>query len=273
MHHIENTPEEVRHLLRQAQLMGLGAEVQEKLEWFLYYLENRKSVSQTCRHFGIARSTFYRWLQRLDPKNLRSLEERSHRPHMLRKPKVTQSLVDLIRIYRMQSPFMGKDKIARLLGSEHGMNVSASTVGRIITERNFYFGNSVLHRRKRMERASKDMSPLAAFQMEPMGARNEMASSEMTEFARASKSLFGYIWSNFRRPILVMSVLSNLALISLFLLTAAWESRVAEDRSVEQAAEMLEAEGHAAATEYGTGGDISSQPRHIRTYSELSPDG
>jgi len=272
MYHIENTPEEIRHLLRQAQLMGLDEDAQQKLEWFLYYLENKESVSQTCRHFGIARSTFYRWLQRLDPKNLRTLEESSHRPHMLRKPKVTQSVVDLIRIYRMQSPFVGKDKIASLLQSEHGISVSASTVGRIITEENFYFGNSVLHRRKRMERAKKEMSPLAAFQMEPMGERNEMFSSEVAEFARASKFLLGYLWNNFRRPILVMSVLSNLALISLFLMTVFWESRMAENRSMEQAAEMLEMEGHTAAYEIGTRGGSSSTPQRTRTYFELNPD-
>ena len=271
MYHTEITSVELRRLLRQAQMMGLGEEVQQKLEWFLYFTENNKSVSKTCRHFGIARSTFYRWLQRLDPRNLHALEERSHRPHLLRKPTVSQSLVDLVRIYRMQSPFAGKDKIASLLESEHNMIVSASTVGRIISENNFYFGNSVLHRRKRMEKASKDMSPLAAYQMEPMSDRGEMTSSEVQEFVSASRSLFGHVWNHFRKPILVMSIVSHLAIIALLLLTAVWETRVAEERnSTQEEAAIIRIDGHAAAPEEA---QMPSIPVPTNTYSEINSDG
>lgn len=43
-----------------------------RLEWFVDFATHR-SISRTCRTFGIARTTFYRWLKRFDPENLDSL--------------------------------------------------------------------------------------------------------------------------------------------------------------------------------------------------------
>jgi transposase len=252
MYHIEITPEELTKLQQQARLMRLGDDVLKKLEWFLYYLESGESVSQTCKHFGIARSTFYRWLQRFDPSDLHTLEEKSHRPRMLRKPKITQTVVDLVRIYRMQNPFIGKDQIAELLLTEHNADVSASTVGRIIAQHNLYFGNSVLHRRKRRELSGAEtlqdeLPSLEEAEEIVVESETKKPQSELGEFVQAGKSLVRYVWGHFRRPIIVVSILSNLALIVLFLMTAMWESRIAEERSVQEAAIIIETEGRAAA--------------------------
>src|SRR3989344_7538245 len=45
---------------------------------------HRGNVSLTCRHFGIARKTFYHWQKRYQPTNLTSLEERTRRPRRVR---------------------------------------------------------------------------------------------------------------------------------------------------------------------------------------------
>lgn len=50
------------------------AEVAERLGWFQEYIRNG-SVSATCRRFGIARTTFYRWWRRFDPARLGSLAD------------------------------------------------------------------------------------------------------------------------------------------------------------------------------------------------------
>jgi transposase-like protein len=42
------------------------------------FYRQSKNVALTCRHFGISRQTFYRWLKRYEPLDLTSLEERSH---------------------------------------------------------------------------------------------------------------------------------------------------------------------------------------------------
>lgn len=286
MYHIEITPEELQALQKQAQLMELGQDVLHRLEWFSYYLESGESVSKTCTHFGIARSTFYRWLQRFDPRDLHTLEEQSRRPRMLRKPKITQTVIDLVRIYRMQNPFLGKGQIAELLESEHGMHVSASTVGRIITQNAFYFGNSVLHQRKRRELASaermdEEPSPAAEPERRLMEEAEATPTNEIIAFVQASKSLLRYIWKRFRRPIIVMSIVSNLALILLFLITAAWETKTAGERASQEAQAAFTIDGHTAAPERGTPKKHPSgteafvifQPLHTNTYTELSPDG
>lgn len=310
MYHIEITPEELKYLQRQARLAGLSEDVLQKLEWFSYYLESGESVLQTCTHFGIARSTFYRWLERFDPSDLHTLEEKSHRPRMLQQPKTTQTLVDFVRIYRMQDPFAGKDQIAALLGTEHGIQVSSSTVGRIITENNFYFGNSILHTRKRMEGQPRNSSTRDDMHVAtcpepddtvvcpaPNGAVTQSDGthnihagvehapvSEVTVFLLATKSLLQYVWGHFRRPIIVMSILANLAFISLLLVTAMWESRANENRAKYEVILIPEGQVHASPPEYGTQRAIGpdgvlytvkprpTQPTQTNTYLELSPD-
>ncbi len=89
------------------------------------------SVSATCRHFGIARSTFYRWAHRFDPAHLASLETRSSRPHHCRRPQWTTTHVLLIRNLRWDHPRYGKDKLAILL-QRQAITLSVSMVGRIL---------------------------------------------------------------------------------------------------------------------------------------------
>lgn len=63
--------------LRDIEALALHAsdyppEVMQRISWFLHYMRGG-SVSATCRHFGIARTTFYRWWYRLDLSDLRTL--------------------------------------------------------------------------------------------------------------------------------------------------------------------------------------------------------
>ena len=58
----------------------LSREGKKRLAWFDYYEGHGQNASLTCRYFGISRQTFYRWKGRYDPRQLESLEERSHRP-------------------------------------------------------------------------------------------------------------------------------------------------------------------------------------------------
>ncbi|PIR48236.1 hypothetical protein COU80_05395, partial [Candidatus Peregrinibacteria bacterium CG10_big_fil_rev_8_21_14_0_10_55_24] len=58
--------------LQKAIAQEYPPEVVERLQWFLHFLQHG-SVSATCRHFGIARTTFYRWWKRYDPQNLSTL--------------------------------------------------------------------------------------------------------------------------------------------------------------------------------------------------------
>jgi hypothetical protein len=57
-----------------AQAHAYPAEVRERLEWFVHFDECR-SISETCRRFAVARTTFYRWARRFDAKDLSTLED------------------------------------------------------------------------------------------------------------------------------------------------------------------------------------------------------
>jgi len=109
----------------------LSKEASKRLKWFDYYVRCGHNARLTCRYFGISPQTFYRWKRRFDPRHLKSLEDRSHRPRRVRQPTYSVELVLAVQKLREQYPRWGKDKLVVLLRGE-GISCSASTVGRII---------------------------------------------------------------------------------------------------------------------------------------------
>lgn len=114
-------------LLRQG---SVSREAQKRLKWMDHYLRHG-NARLTCRYYGISPQTFYRWWDRFDPYDLRTLEARSRRPVHVRRPQTKPEVVERIRGLRERYPRWGKDKLAVLLKRE-GIEVSASTVGRVI---------------------------------------------------------------------------------------------------------------------------------------------
>ena len=105
-------------------------EALQRLKWMDYY-QRHENISLTCRHFDISRQTFYRWKKRYNPHDLRTLEDRSHRPKHLRQPTYSPKLVEAVLKLREEFPRWGKDKLVVLLG-KRGYKASTSMVGRII---------------------------------------------------------------------------------------------------------------------------------------------
>jgi transposase InsO family protein len=120
---------EARQLARLGKSLGRAART--RLQWMLFYFFNGRNAARTCRHFGISRQTFYRWKRRFDRHDLRTLEERSHRPRKIRRPTWTADLAERVLALRKQYPRWGKDKLAVLLAREK-LRVSTSMVGRIL---------------------------------------------------------------------------------------------------------------------------------------------
>jgi putative transposase len=107
----------------------LSREAKQRLRMLDY--ARTHSVSATCRHFGIARSTYYRWQQRYDPHDLSLLENRSSRPKQTRRPSWTAAQVEAVRQARERYPRWGKDKLTVALRRD-GITLSVSMVGRIL---------------------------------------------------------------------------------------------------------------------------------------------
>jgi putative transposase len=117
---------------RLAKIADISKTAKQRLKWFDYYHRHDRNVARTCRYFGISRQTFYRWAPRYNPHDLRSLEDRSHRPQRVRQRTWSPELVAAVLELREQYPRWGKDKLVVLLQRD-GHQASASTVGRIIS--------------------------------------------------------------------------------------------------------------------------------------------
>lgn len=103
----------------------------KRLRWMDFHRLHGQNASLTSRHFGISRSTFHTWWKRYDPEDLKRLEERSRRPHNVRRRQWSMDLVVAVRELRQAYPRWGKDKLVVLLRAE-GVRCSTSTVGRVL---------------------------------------------------------------------------------------------------------------------------------------------
>ena len=109
----------------------LSKKARQRLKWFDYYDSRGHNARLTCRHFDVSPQAFYRWKRRYDPKNIMSLEDRSHRPQHVRQPTYSVEMVEAVHALREEYPRWGKDKLVVLM-REKGFSCSASTVGRLI---------------------------------------------------------------------------------------------------------------------------------------------
>lgn len=98
------------------------------------YSSGDYSLKQICEIFEINRSTFYRWRKRFKQSRIQSLEDRSRRPQRVRTKVVRNHQVEQqVCQIRRKYPYFGKEKIKRILERDCNINISVSSVGRILT--------------------------------------------------------------------------------------------------------------------------------------------
>jgi len=118
-------------LVLSKRIGDISADASKRLKWFDYYYSHGSNARLVCRHFDVSPQTFYRWLNRYDPADLKTLESRSHRPKHIRQPTYSIELANAVLRLREAYPRWGKDKLVILLQREN-IHVSASMVGRIL---------------------------------------------------------------------------------------------------------------------------------------------
>lgn len=123
--------------------VALSKEAKQRLKWVDFYHQHGNNARLTCRHFGIAHRTFYRYYNRFKLQGLSGLESLSHRPTNVRKPTTPPDVVATIRTLRKANPEYSKYKLQVILQRDYGYNVSASTVGRVISRYNLFFAPPV----------------------------------------------------------------------------------------------------------------------------------
>jgi transposase InsO family protein len=96
---------------KTALLLELSREARAHLEWIIYYELSNFDAALTIRRFGLTGKTFYKWLNRFDPNNLRSLEEHSRAPRKRRTKEYTPLQYERVIELRRQYIRYGKIKL------------------------------------------------------------------------------------------------------------------------------------------------------------------
>jgi transposase InsO family protein len=148
-------------IARSAFLAGnLSERAKYRIKVVDWHNSHSRNISLTARHFGLSRETVIIWRNRLATQGPRGLEDRSCRPHQLRKPIVSPDIVSGVVKLRRQYPAWSKYKIQALLAPH--LKTSVSTVGRILKRR------GLIDARVSRKRARAAKHPKARF---PRGLR------------------------------------------------------------------------------------------------------
>lgn len=153
-------PPNLRHL---KDTVTLSKPAKLRLAWIDYYTAHGKNAALTCRHFGIAKSCFFKWKRRHGALGLRGLCDQPKRPKTVRAPLTPAVVVDAIRSLRKANPEFSKYKLAVILKRDYGYRVSASTIGRVLNRHQLFFTPPVRpkshpHRRTSIQRLRKPSS-------------------------------------------------------------------------------------------------------------------
>lgn len=118
----------------------LSPEAEYRLKVIGYYFNKfDENTSKTGRYFGLHRNTVSKYVKLYDPNNLQLLEPKTKAPiHRYRK-KTSDEIVDLIVKIKKQHPYLGKMKIHVILLRDYGINVSDSTIGRVLKEKKLIY--------------------------------------------------------------------------------------------------------------------------------------
>jgi len=147
-------------LRKMAKNLELSKQARVRLEWFLWYEgKGGGDVSLTCRHFGIARKTFYKWKPTFESGNLRRLESKSTAPKHVRQPEHTHLQYARFCKIRRRYPRWGKEKLLRIYRAEYPEDTKISLwhIQRMTVRSGIYYNGKKNQRiqRKRKKTATK----------------------------------------------------------------------------------------------------------------------
>lgn len=148
---------------KQVKALNLSLPARNRLEWFIYYESKNNNASLTCRHFGIAPKTFYKWKNIFDGKNLRLLEDKSKSPKNKRKRAITTEQETRIIALRKRHIRWGKIKLAILYQREFKEKISSWKIQYTIQKYKLYYHpvkNEKLQKKRRRNQAKKRITEL-----------------------------------------------------------------------------------------------------------------
>ena len=153
-----------------ADLLRLSRAARGRLEWIIFCEKNHADVSLTCRHFGIARKTFYKWAKRFDENALKGLEDESKAPHRRRHRQYTARQYANVVALRKQYLRYGKMKLLELYKRKHGprSGVSAWKIQCIIQASGLYYSPAKQGRINQKRARSASRKKITALKRKPI---------------------------------------------------------------------------------------------------------
>jgi len=128
----------IPHVWRLSKIVKLSKEGQKRLKWIDHY-QRKKNVVETCRHFDIARSLFYKWFNRFKKIGVRGLETKSRRPLNIRHREIVQEVQNEVENIRRENPAWSKYKVSWILKRDFEIICSPSSVNRIFHDKNLFW--------------------------------------------------------------------------------------------------------------------------------------
>jgi len=139
--------------------LKLSREARLRLEWVIYYYEGN-AASQTARHYGISKKTFYKWFGEFDKDNLYSLyklEDKSKAPKRVRQREITPLEEQRIVKLRKEHIRYGKMKLAEIYKTDYQEKISSWKIQKVIESYKLYYNpvKTAKMRRKRKNSQKK----------------------------------------------------------------------------------------------------------------------
>ena len=150
----------------RARLLGLTQEAKNRLEWIIYYFEKSdKNARLTCRRFGIAPKTFYKWLNQFDETNLHILESKSKAPKNTRKREYSPLQYQRIVKLRKANIRFGKMKLLSMYKQAYPEddNISSWKVQCMIKHSGLYYQpqkQQKINRKRKLSQKRKRITEL-----------------------------------------------------------------------------------------------------------------
>jgi transposase InsO family protein len=130
--------------------IGLSKEAKQRLERIIFYYEKAgRNGALVCRHFGLHRNTFGKWLKSFNEGDLYTLETRSRKPHCVRQRVANRAKDDRVIELRNAHLLWSKMKIKTLYETTYQEPISSWYIQRVIELYHLY------PRRKRSQKHTK----------------------------------------------------------------------------------------------------------------------
>ncbi len=132
----------IPHVWRLSKIVKLSKEGQRRLKWIDHH-QRKKNVAETCRHFDITRSLFYKWFNRYKKLGIKGLEDKSRRPLNVRHREIVHEVQNEVENIRRENPAWSKYKVSWILKRDLEIICSPSSVNRIFHDKNLFWPKPV----------------------------------------------------------------------------------------------------------------------------------